>query len=155
MTSVISVLLLLLVVARAHAFVFPKPDPADRIDPVNPFPAGIPMPNNPFVVNAIDPWVEPKLPENAYRGVYVSGHTAHSTSMHRPVTYLGDMILMLHARTAALVEACCAKAATELHYFLSPVRAAQPQVTKLSCTLIMNAHAVHSWSVQISDMALT
>ncbi|WIA11663.1 hypothetical protein OEZ85_011764 [Tetradesmus obliquus] len=59
-----------------HGFSFQTND-KDGIDPSNPFPAGIPRLDNPFLDNLKDPWAEPELPQNAYRGLY--GHTTCST----------------------------------------------------------------------------
>lgn len=54
-----------------------QPNQKDGVDPSNPFPAGIPRLDNPYVDNLKDPWVEPELPSNAYRGVYVSAALLH------------------------------------------------------------------------------
>jgi hypothetical protein len=60
-----------------------QPDSKDNIDPSNPFPAGIPHLDNPFKDNLRDPWTEPELSKNAYRGLYVSAAAAAAGQSHQ------------------------------------------------------------------------
>jgi hypothetical protein len=70
----------LLFALAAHGFSLGLDIPKG-VDPANPFPAGLPHLDNPFIDNLKDPWSEPELPKNAYRGLYVSKAAAAAAAM--------------------------------------------------------------------------